>query len=325
MKKYAIPNTNLNISRIGMGCMGFGIPWDNSPLGDEHRQNAARIVQAALDAGINFFDHADIYSMGKCEQAFSAIWEKRSSIRDQIVLQSKCGIRFADSPNPDDPHRFDFSYEHITESAEGSLRRLGTDYLDIYLLHRPDPLVEPEEVARAFDDLHQAGKVRYFGVSNHTPAQIRLLSAYLKQPLVVNQIEFNILHSHILNEGISYNQNAADPKLAEGTVEHARLNNIMLQAWAPVAGGRLFKPAAESGDQRTDATSALLRQMADQYNTTPDAIAIAWILRHPAGIQPLLGTGKPERVNAATLADKIELSRDDWYRLFTAGRGSALP
>ncbi len=325
MKKYTISNTGLTVSRIGMGCMGFGIPWDNSPLTDAHRRNAMQVVEAALDAGINFFDHADIYSMGKCEEAFAAIWEQRSSLRDQIILQTKCGIRFADTPNPGDPHRFDFSYEHIVHSVEGSLRRLNTDYIDIYLLHRPDPLVEPEEVAKAFSELHRSGKVRHFGVSNHTPMQIKLLSASIEQPLIANQIEFNILHSHLLNEGISYNQQSTAPRLAEGTVEFARLNKILLQAWAPVAGGRLFKPSADSGDTRTDTTSKLLSEIAEKHQVTPDAIAIAWILRHPAGIQPLLGTGNPERIKSAIVADSVELSRHDWYRLFTAGRGASLP
>jgi predicted oxidoreductase len=244
--------------------------------------------------------------------------------RDQVVLQSKCGIRFGGQPNPADPHRFDFSYEHIIASTEGILRRLDTDYLDILLLHRPDALVEPEEVARAFTELQDAGKVRYFGVSNHNVGQMALLQKYVTQPLVVNQLEINLLHSYLINDGILVNQTANTYAGATGILDYCRLHGILVQAWAPVAGGQLFNPAADA-PAHIHNTAQLVAEMASAKETSKEAIVLAWLLRHPAGIQPVVGTTKPERVKASCLADGISLSREEWYALFIAGRGEALP
>ncbi|MDQ4076692.1 MAG: aldo/keto reductase, partial [Chloroflexota bacterium] len=237
MKTYRVPETELDVSRIGYGCMGLG-SWDQTPITDAEKSKAAEVVTTAFEQGINLFDHADIYALGKAEAVFGEVLQQMPELRDNIVIQSKCGIRFRDDPRPGAPARYDFSYDHIIRSVEGSLQRLQTDYLDILLLHRPDPLVEPEEVARAFDELQRSGKVRYFGVSNHTAGQIALLQNSIDQPLVINQIELNLLHAHPINEGVIANQEGGEYTAAAGTLDYCRLHDIMLQAWSPVARGR---------------------------------------------------------------------------------------
>lgn len=320
MQTYRLGASDLNVSRIGYGCMLIGGSWDDAPLTDSVRKNAVHSVRTALDAGINFFDHADIYCNGKSEEVFAELWKESPELRSQIYLQTKCGIRL------DPPHRFDFSYEHIIASVDASLRRLQTDYVDVVLLHRPDPLVEPEDVARAFDELYQTGKVRWFGVSNHTAAQMELLRNFLNQPIVCNQVEFNLIHTHLLDEGIVFNQN--NPRLTrnEGVIEYCRLQNITLQAWSPLAGGRLTgKPRPNDDKKHIQEVSDVVAQMAREKGVSAEAILIAWILRHPARIQPLPGTTNPERILAASQADDTVLTREEWYRLFVAGRGEKLP
>lgn len=328
MNLQQLGSSDLQVSRVAYGCMPLGGGWDHSPLPAETRAEAVKSVRAALDQGINFFDHADIYCMGKSEEAFAAVWSDIPGLRQQILLQSKCGIRFGGEPAPDSPHRFDFSYEHILHSVEGSLRRLQTDYLDVLLLHRPDPLVEPDEVARAFDALHQSGKVRWFGVSNHTAAELELLRASLRQPIVTNQVEFNVMHTHMLDEGVIFNQN--NPRLArnEGAIEYCRLHNITLQSWGSLARGMLSgrQPGQAAALSETAAkTAAVVAEIARQKGAALEAVLIAWILRHPAKIQAVIGTTKPERIAAACEGDSLVLSREDWYRLYLAGRGEPLP
>ena len=319
MQTYRLGASDLNVSRIGYGCMLIGGSWDDAPLNDSVRKMAIHSVRTALDAGINFFDHADIYCHGKSEEVFAELWKESAQLRSQIYLQTKCGIRL------DAPHRFDFSYEHILASVDGSLRRLQTDYIDVLLLHRPDPLVEPEEVARAFDELYQAGKVRWFGVSNHTAAQMELLRKALNQPIVCNQVEFNLVHTHLLDEGIVFNQDRPRLTRNEGAMEFSRLHNITLQAWAPLAGGRLTGKPRQNDDQLIQAAAEVVAQMAAEKGVSPEAILIAWILRHPARIQPLIGTTNPERILAASQAEGVVLTREEWYQLFVAGRGEKLP
>ena len=319
MQTYRLGTSDLNVSRIGYGCMMIGGSWDDAPLTESVREAGINCVRTALDAGINFFDHADIYCIGKSEQVFGDLWKGSSSLRQQVYVQTKCGIRL------DAPHRFDFSYEHILRSVEGSLKRLQTDYIDVLLLHRPDPLVEPEEVARAFDELFQSGKVRWFGVSNHTAAQMDLLRKFLNQPIIVNQVEYNLIHTQLLDEGIVFNQN--NPRLTrnEGVIEYCRLHTITLQAWGPLANGRLTgRPRTDDGSH-IQKTADLVMQMAREKGVGPEAILLAWILRHPARIQPLPGTTYPERILAVSEADGIRMTREEWYQLFTAGRGESLP
>ena len=213
---------------------------------------------------------------------------------------------------------------HIVASVEGSLARLGVDHLDILLLHRPDPLVEPDEVARAFDALHASGKVRHFGVSNHTRGQIDLLRRHVRQPLVANQVEISLLHLPLIDDGVVANTTGHAYASARGTLDHARLHGIRLQAWSPLAGGKLAM-ASGFADPVIRETATLLRQLAEAHRVTPEAIQLAWLLRHPAGLQPIVGTTDPVRLAACCAADEVQLSREEWYALFTAARGGRVP
>ena len=341
MKKQAIAHTDLTVSRIVYGCMGLGGGWEPGQVTEQSKKEAVAAVRAALDEGIDFFDHANIYGRGKSEEAFSAAWKEIPGLRQKIVVQTKCGIRFANDPAQGVPGRYDFSRDHILESVEGSLRRLKTDVIDILLLHRPDALVEPEEVAEAFERLHFSGKVRFFGVSNHSTAQIELLRRWVTQPLVVNQLELNLVHNQLFNAGITTDQKVDLRTLQlEGTLDYCRRNDITVQAWSPLAHGAFAKAlaggaggASGSGsgrggapqDPRIFAAAKAAKAMAEAKGVDMDAILLAWILRHPAGIQPVIGTTKPERIRAACKADAVELTREEWYSLFTAGRGGPVP
>ncbi len=323
MQTQKIFNTDLNPTRIVYGCMNLGNNRNRAELSEnEMKLEAIKTINAALEEGITIFDHADIYGRGKSEEMFSEIWKEHSSLREKIILQSKCGIRFSGDTTPDAPHRFDFSYEHITKSVDGILKRLKTDYLDILLLHRPDPLVEPEEVAKAFDEVHKRGKVKYFGVSNHTGYQIELLKKFIDQTLVVNQLELNLIHSDLINTGVITNQRKPGEFIrGEGTLEYCRLNNIIIQAWSPLALGVFEKNNSEFGKN----LEAVISEIAKNRNTSNEAVVTAWLLKHPAKIQPVIGTRKPERIKAICQADSIELTRNEWYKLFIAGRGEDLP
>lgn len=316
--------SDLQVTRIAYGCMPLGGSWDDSPLAADSIRKAIISIRAALDAGINFYDHADIYCRGKSEEVFAHMWQEVPSLREKIILQSKCGIRFAGEPDASTPFRYDFSYEHIMHSVEGSLRRLQTEYLDVLLLHRPDALVEPEEVARAFDELHQSGKVRWFGVSNETAAQMDLLRATVRQPIVCNQVAFNIIHTHLLSEGVNFNQDTPMLTRNHGTIEYCRQHNITLQAWGPLVWGQLSGRKIENAAPRVTQTAELVAQMAREKNVSPEAILIAWVLRHPAKVQAIIGTTQPARIAASCQGDAVSLTREEWYRLFIAGRGENL-
>jgi len=308
--------TSLEVSRIALGCMRLG----------EETKQAVATIRAALDQGITFFDHADIYGRGRREEVFAAIWDEVPSLRSRIVIQSKCGIRLAGEPDETAPKRYDFDCEHIVNAVEGSLRRLKTDYLDVLLLHRPDPLVDFKEVARAFDTLHSAGKVRHFGVSNHTAAQLRLLRRWVDQPLITNQLQLSLVHTYLLDEGIVLNRDQpSGPIRGAGTFEYCRMHDITVQAWAPLARGLLGgrRPARE--ENAHPAVMAEISRLAMTKGVSKAAIAIAWLLRHPAGIQPIVGTKNPLHIIAACQACEIELTRVEWYNLFLAGRGRQLP
>ncbi len=326
MRSYRIAGTTLQVSRIGYGCMRIGGTSTRGPLTVQDKSKAIQAIRAALDQGITLFDHADIYTRGKSEAVFSEVWREVPGLRERVVLQSKCGIRLPGDPEDSSPGRYDFSYEHIVGSVEASLRRLRTDHLDVLLLHRPDPLVEPEEVARAFDELQQGGKVRYFGVSNHTAAQIELLRRWVDQPLVVNQLELSVLHAHLIDAGIVFNRDDPPrPVRGEGTLEYCRLHDITVQAWSPLATGAVLGAGAAETDERAARVSQEIAAIAEDRGVSREAIAIAWLLRHPAGIQPIIGSTSPERIRAACQADAVTLTREEWYRLFVAGRGGPMP
>lgn len=314
MESLRIPHTDLEVSRIAYGCMHLSSAWDDTPISASEKSATLRIVEAALEQGITLFDHADIYARGKSELLFGEALRQISGLRERIVLQSKCGIRLADDPQVGVPARYDFSREHILESVDGILRRLGTEYLDILLLHRPDPLAEPEEVASAFDHLRRSGKVRHFGVSNHSASQMSLLQKHLDQPLVVNQIELSLLHHYPVSETILANQSDGTYAGGTGIVDYCRKHEILVQAWSPLAGGRLSGPAIE-----------LAARLAQDKGVATEAILLAWLLKHPAPIQPIIGTTNPKRLADACAAAAIDLTREEWYSLLAAARGASVP
>ncbi|OMH25714.1 aldo/keto reductase family oxidoreductase [Motiliproteus sp. MSK22-1] len=317
MKEYSISGVDQAVSCIGYGCMQIGGSWDRSALTAERVRTADLLVNAALEQGINLFDHADIYCVGKSEKVFGELLKSSPSLRSQITIQSKCGIRFKDDPDPGLPARYDLSYEHIVQSTEQSLHRLNSDYLDLMLLHRPDPLMEPEQVAAAFDHLHSSGKVRAFGVSNHSAAQIALLQSYLDQPIVVNQLELSLLSHDLISDGMLVNTGVPATAAVTGILDYCRLHEIRVQAWSPLAGGKLF------GNQHSAGT--YIKSLANEKSTSPEAIVLSWLLRHPAGIQPIVGTTQTQRLAAACESDQVELSPEQWYQLLEVVRGVPVP
>jgi predicted oxidoreductase len=326
MEKIVIPNTELRVSRLCAGCMGLGGGWDKGTvLAKAHEAEAAGFIDAALGLGINFFDHANIYAHGRAEEAFGRVMRDRPGLREKIVIQSKCGIRWADDP-PGSPQRFDFSYEHIVSAVDASLRRLGTDYLDILLLHRPDVLWEGEEIARAFAELKASGKVRYFGVSNQNRSWMEYLQSFLPDPLVANQLQMSLLHHGFAEVGISFNQaSPAYPDGMEGVLEYCRLKGLALQAWSPLDRGALTGGEQSKLPESAKKTAALVKSLAEARSVPAEAIALAWLLRHPARIIPVLGTTKPARLAACAKSLEVTLDREEWYRLFEAARGSPMP
>jgi predicted oxidoreductase len=272
------------------------------------------LIGAARDAGIDFFDHADVYGseLHGCERRFAEAMQLTPSQRAEITLQTKAGIV------PAGPY-FDFSYEHLIASVEESLRALQTDYIDILLLHRPDALVEPDEVARAFDELESAGKVRAFGVSNQTPRQIDLLKKSVKQPIVANQLQLSITHAPIVAQGIAANMADLDQSVTSdggGILDYCRLHDITVQAWSPFQAG--FFTGVFLGSDDYPELNQVIDRLAEAYDVAPIAIATAWITRHPARMQVVLGTTTPERVVGAAAGSDIPLTRPEWYELFRA-------
>jgi predicted oxidoreductase len=326
MEKIVIPNTNLRVSRLVAGCMGLGGGWDKGTvLTKEHETQARKFLDKALELGINFFDHANIYAVGRAEEVFGRVMSEQPGLREKIVIQSKCGIRWADDP-PGSPQRFDFSYENIVSAVDAILRRLGTDYLDILLLHRPDVLWEGEEVARAFAELKAAGKVKYFGVSNQNRAWMEYLQSFLPDPLVANQLQMSLLHHGFAEVGISFNQAAPGyPDGWEGVVEYCRLKGVSLQAWSPLDRGALTGGDLSKLPESARKTAALVKKYADARGVPAEAVALAWLLRHPAKIVPILGTSRPDRLEACAKSLEVNLSREEWYSLFESARGKAMP
>lgn len=319
MKAIPLQQRGLQVSQLVLGCMGMGGDWDkNNPITEEHYREGQAAVEAALEIGINMFDHADIYTAGKAERVFGHIMKSRPGLRGQITLQSKCGIRV---PEGDAPRRFDFSKSHILNSVDGILERLGTEYIDILLLHRPDALVDPEEVASAIHQLKISGKVRHFGVSNMSQGQIKLLQAYCDEPFIVNQLEMSLHKTGFLEVGTYVNQEDFKSNVfPEGTMEFCRLENIQLQAWGPLAQGLYSGRSLEDQSESIVRTAELVRKMADEKGTTAEAIVLAWLMTHPAGIQPVIGTMNPSRIRACRDAAKLRLTREEWYTLYNSTR-----
>jgi predicted oxidoreductase len=277
------------------------------------KKNAEYFIKTALDLGANFFDHADIYGGGQCESLFADACMPHS--RDKIILQSKCGIRPGVA--------FDFSKEHILAAVDGILKRLKTEYLDVLLLHRPDALAEPEEVASAFDILHNGGKVRNFGVSNQNTFQIQLLQRFVNQPIAVNQLQLSVTNANMISAGLHVNMLDDAAINRDGSVlDFCRLNNITIQAWSPLQFG--FFEGVFLNNEKFPKLNAKIQETAEKYGVTDTAIALAWILRHPAHIQPIIGTMNEKRLTDCVKSAEITLSRDEWYAIYLSA-GNTLP
>lgn len=306
MKNINIGNSGIQASEIGLGCMRMaGI----------EKSEAERIIRTSLEEGINFFDHADIYGGGKSEEIFSDAINMSSFIREKMIIQTKCSI----VPGV----MYDYSKEHILNSVDGSLKRLKTDYVDFLLLHRPDTLMEPEEVAEAFSELHKSGKVKYFGVSNHTPMQIELLNKYLDNKIIINQLQFSIMHTSMIDAGLNMNiKNDAAIDRDGGVLEYCRLKDITIQAWSPYQYG--FFGGVFLNNDKFPELNKKIDEIAEKYGVTNTAIATAWILRHPANIQPIVGSMNFERIKDICKSSEVNLTRQEWYEIYLAA-GNILP
>ncbi|MDR1670048.1 MAG: aldo/keto reductase [Oscillospiraceae bacterium] len=306
MKTIQLGKTGLEVPVIAVGCMRIG------GLG---KQGAERFVRGAIEQGANFFDHADIYGGGTCEEVFAEAVHMSPSVREGLLLQSKCGIRPGIA--------FDFSKEHILAATDGILKRLKTEYLDVLLLHRPDALVEPEEVAEAFGTLHNAGKVRHFGVSNQNPMQIQLLQQFVKFPIAANQLQLSITNATMISQGLHVNM-LDDPAVGrDGSVlDFCRLNGITVQPWSPFQYG--FFEGVFLGSGKFPELNAKIDALAGKYGVSNTTIAMAWLLRHPAKLQPVTGTTNLSRLKDCVQAAQISLTREEWYEIYLAA-GNDLP
>ena len=297
--------SKLEVPVIAVGCMR---------INSLSKVEAEKFVQTALDEGAIFFDHADIYGRGTCEEIFAEAVHMNDDVREKIIVQSKCGIRKG---------MFDFSKEHIINSVNNSLKRLKTDYLDVLLLHRPDALVEPEEVAEAFDELESSGKVRYFGVSNQKPMQIELLRKYVKQPIVANQLQLSITNANMISNGMNVNMEIDSSIDRDGSVlDYCRLNDITIQPWSPFQYG--FFEGVFIGNEKFPELNKMIGEIAEKYDVTNTTIVVAWLLRHPANMQPIVGTMNIDRLKDCCRATDIRLTREEWYEIYRSV-GNKLP
>lgn len=314
MKTQALGLSDLISTRLAYGCMRIAGGWDPAKVTDGQRAAGRRAVIAAYEAGYRLFDHADIYCRGMCETVFGEALREAPEMRGNILIATKCGVGFPGEPNPDQPQRYDFSAEHILRSAEASLKRLGVDTIDLYQLHRPDFLMDPDEVAGAFEKLHRAGKVRWFGVSNFPPSKVAALESALVMPLIVNQVEIHLGRLDCFTDG---------------TLDQCLAEQMTPLAWSPLGGGLYGDGGTVDPThpkrEGVEALLALLDATAKKYGVTRTAISLAWLLKHPSHIIPIVGSANPDHIRAAARADDIDLTRDDWYRILLAARMERLP
>lgn len=307
MEKQILGRSSIEASNIALGCMR---------MTDKTVEEAKAIIQTALDNGINFFDHADIYGGGNSEIIFKEAFQQLNINRNDVIIQSKVGIR-------PDLGIFDFSYDHIINATNNILERLDTDYLDILLLHRPDTLMDPKEIAKAFTQLHNEKKVLYFGVSNASPMQIELIETYLPFKLIVDQVQFGIMHSPLVDEGFNVNHTFDKPYTMSGSLlEYSRLHDITLQAWSPFQYG--YFEGVFIDNPKFKELNVTLQKYADKYNVSKEAIAVSWILTHPAHIQVIIGSMNPTRISNICKGSTIKLTNEEWYTIYKSA-GNILP
>lgn len=307
MKQVNLGTSGKKASAVVCGCMRYN---------ELSVAELAELLQTAVEEGVTLFDHADIYGGGTCEELFGKAWKETGLRREDVLIQSKCGI----VPGK----MFDFSKEHILNSVDGILKRLDMEYLDMLLLHRPDALMEPEEVAEAFDTLEQSGKVRMFGVSNQRPMQIELLKKCVKQPVIANQVQFGAAHTGMIRGGLEVNMLTDGAVDRDGSLlEYCRVHDITMQAWSPFLFG-FFKGVFIGNEEKFGKLNSVLSELAEKYGSTPTGIATAWILRHPAGMQMIAGTTKKARLKEICDAADLVITREEWYRIYMAA-GNMLP
>ena len=312
MKSF--PLASLNVSRLAYGCWRIAGTWDPTKVTPARQAAGRAAILAAHDAGFTFFDQADIYCHGETEKILGQVLKETPALRKRLVIATKCGIRMAGEPSANSPYRYDFSSDYITRSCEQSLKRLGIETIDLYQLHRPDFLMDPTEIAGAFNKLWQSGKVREFGVSNFRPEQVTALQSACPMKLAVNQVEISL---------------ANVSRFEDGTLDQCLAQSIIPMAWSPLAGGQLGDGAKKilpsQKGYKTRPIKAALDRVAKARGVTRVEVAIAWLLRHPANIVPIIGSAEPENIRRAARAAELCLSREEWYQLFEAARGERLP
>ncbi|MFC4735400.1 aldo/keto reductase family oxidoreductase [Bacillus daqingensis] len=305
MKVINIGSSPLQAGEVALGCMR---------MAGLSTKDADAVIRTSLEEGVTLFDHADIYGGGASEEVFGRAVDLKGADRDKLILQSKCGIRSG---------FYDFSKEHIVTSVEKILKRLGAENLDILVLHRPDVLMEPEEVASAFSELKKSGKVHYFGVSNHHPGQIELLKQYVDVPLIINQIQLSLMHTPVIDAGLQVNMHREGAVQRDGMLlEYCRKESMTIQAWSPFQHGMIEGPFIDNSD--FPEVNKKLEEIAEQKGISKTTAAAAWLLRIPASIQPIIGSMTPDRIRQAAAASNVNLSREQWYELYTAA-GNDLP
>ncbi len=314
MQTIPLGASHLTASRLAYGCWRVAGTWKPSEVTPEKRAAGLRAIQTAYEAGYTLFDTADIYCRGESERILGATLKSVPQMRENVIVATKCGIRFPGEPRPESPQRYDFSAEHIERSVAGSLERLGIETIDLLMLHRPDYLADPEEIARAFANLKAQGKVRFFGISNFRPLLVTALQAACPMPLVVHQVEISL---------------AKLDAFTDGTLDQCLSERLTPMAWSPLAagliggGGTQLLPSQKA--YNIELFRGALGELAANYGVTPAVIALAWLLKHPSKIQPIVGSIRPERIREAVRATEIDLTREEWYRLLLAARGEPLP
>jgi predicted oxidoreductase len=314
MKTIPLGVSSLISSRLAYGCWRVAGTWNPAEVTPDSREAGRRAVIAAVEAGYTLFDNADIYCRGEAEQILGQALKSVRGMRERVVVLTKCGVRPPDYPHPGSPHCWDFSADYIIQSCEGSLKRMGVETIDIYLLHRPDYLGDPQEIAKAFTQLRDSGKVRWFGVSNFRPSLVTALQVACSMPLIVHQVEISL---------------AKLDAYTDGTLDQCLVERITPMAWSPLAGGlmgegakRLLPPQQA---YRPEKFTPVLEEVANAHGVGRTVVALAWLLKHPARIIPIIGSTNPKRIQEAVRATELSLSREEWYRLLTAARGEPLP
>lgn len=314
MQTIQLGVSSLTSSRLAYGCWRVAGTWDPAEVTPESRAAGLRAIVAAYEAGYTLFDNADIYCAGEAERILGAALKQVSGLRERVVIATKCGIRPEGTPRADSPGRYDFSAEHILDACEQSLKRLGIETIDLLMLHRPDYLAEPQEVAGAFSKLKSSGKVRYFGVSNFRPSLVTALQVACPMPLVVHQVEISL---------------ARLDAFTDGTLDQCLVEKLTPMAWSPLAAGLLGSGASRLLPSqklyRPEQFLAVVDTVATARGTSRTVVALAWLLKHPAKIQPIVGSIQPDRIREAVRAEQLELTREEWYRLLIAARGEPLP